>query len=63
MFEFWIIACLMSRPAECKTERLPWDGTEISCNSQMMLTVAEWQNQHPKWRAKRWGCGRPETST
>lgn len=56
MIDLIIMACLISAPDQCQPHRIPWDGSLFTCGLYGQAEAAKWQNEHPKWRFKRYRC-------
>lgn len=59
MLELVMTVCLMNAPAECRRERMPFDGPLMACAMGGQFAAADWLATHPKWRLERWHCGQP----
>jgi hypothetical protein len=58
VIELVIAACLAT--GECRETRLTYDARDVSlitCMVTGQAEIARWQQQHPRWRVKRWHCG------
>ena len=63
MIDLVLTVCLATAPANCREERLPFDGPLVACTMAGQFQAAEWAGRHPKWRVKRWSCGQQEVRT
>lgn len=67
--ELLISICLMASPADCRNEHMAMSETyqaPMACMMTAQQAIAQWQEQHPKWRVERWKCvppGRLATAT
>ncbi|BBE72544.1 hypothetical protein [Oharaeibacter diazotrophicus] len=57
MIELVMTVCLLTQPGDCKKERLPFEGSLMTCARSGQFAVAEWIGTHPKWQISRWRCG------
>lgn len=57
MIDLVLTVCLLAAPADCREERMPFDGPIFACAMAGQFTAAEWISRHPKWRIERWACG------
>lgn len=63
MIELVMTVCLLAAPGDCRKERLPFDGSLITCATAGQIAAADWITMHPKWRLTRWACGLPSRDT
>ena len=58
MIELIFVACLATEPAQCENKALQFaeDLTPMACLMGAQPQLAQWTNQHPKWRIKSWKC-------
>lgn len=56
-----LTVCLISAPEKCREEtvQLREAGSLTQCMSQSIMYIAEWSEQHPALRVKKWRC-KPE---
>lgn len=59
MIELVMTVCLMSQPQDCRKERLPFEGSLMTCATAGQVAAADWISSHPKWHLSRWSCGMP----
>ena len=58
MFEVFIVACLISSPADCKTFEVPLYQYETlhQCSVMAQINVVQWASQEPDWKIRRFTC-------
>ena len=59
MYELVFIVCLASAPEQCKDIHLTYaeeHGSTSQCLMRGQPQIAQWINEHPIWRVKRWYC-------
>jgi hypothetical protein len=57
MIELIFVACLVSAPEQCENKALQFtDITPMACMMGAQPQLAQWANQHPKWRVASWKC-------
>jgi len=59
MMELIVTACMLSSPAECHREKLPFEGSLMVCAQFGQMAAAQWQTTHPKWEVRRLDCRPP----
>ncbi|WP_026621718.1 hypothetical protein [Ensifer sp. WSM1721] len=57
-----LTVCLASAPDRCREETLPLQGpgSLTQCMFRSVMYIAEWSEQHPALRVKKWRCKRPD---
>ena len=58
MIAIILSTCLISNPAVCREQAIPL-SSEISVIQFMKFAaphVAQWSEEHPRWRVVRWRC-------
>lgn len=60
MIVLTVLACLVSDPAECAWVSIPAEVGPVTCALHGQWFAADWAAEHPKWRVRRWRCGRAE---
>ncbi len=60
--ELTLLVCSIVHGATCKETALTFAdegqmATPYGCALGGMHRIVEWQQQHPNWSVKRWGCG------
>lgn len=54
--------CLLSNPAACEQKTIP-ASEEVATLNQCMFwaqaQIAQWSNEHPKYKVVRWKCSYP----
>jgi len=61
MIELVLSVCLIQAPATCKDVKLSYMADRVTPQQCMMYgqsEIAKWTEGHPKWRVKKWSCGR-----
>jgi hypothetical protein len=58
MIAIILSTCLVSHPAVCREQTIPLSSevSAIQCTKFAALHVAQWSEQHPRWRVVRWRC-------
>ncbi len=57
MIELLFVACLVSEPDHCEKKALQFsDISPRQCMMGAQPQLAQWTNQHPKWRVAKWKC-------
>ena len=57
MIELVFVACLVTVPDRCEEKALQFlDVTPMACMMGAQPQLAQWVEQHPKWRIARWSC-------
>lgn len=58
MYEVFIVACLIARPAECQTfEVWPERYADLQhCSQAAPRTATQWGLHRTNWRIKKWTC-------
>lgn len=62
MVEIVLSICLIATPANCKDVALTYMAGSITpqqCMFRGQAEIAKYLQGHPKWRVKKWTCGRP----
>jgi hypothetical protein len=60
MIELMLVACLLAEPDRCETHQIPTEPMGIyECVVTGQQYLVRWQEQHPRWLARRWTCGLP----
>ena len=58
--ELILAICMLNTPSTCREERVAV-STEATAPMQCMIgaqpIIAEWTQNHPKWKVERWRCG------
>lgn len=57
MIELVLTLCLSAAPADCRKERIPFDGSLLGCLIAGQTAAAAWVAVHPKWHLAAWRCG------
>lgn len=57
-----LTVCLLSAPERCREEVLRLENTAsvTQCMYRSVMYIAEWSEQHPALRVKRWYCKLPD---
>lgn len=58
MFELIFIACLVGQPERCEEKALQYADipSPMACMMNAQPQLAEWIEQHPRWRIAKWSC-------
>lgn len=58
MIELFFITCLATAPQSCQERSIigPEDGTLMACMMAGQPQMAQWSEQHPGHKVKRWSC-------
>jgi hypothetical protein len=59
MLELILTTCLLEDHSRCKDVSLTYmseSTTPMQCMMMSPAEIAKWQEGHPKWFAKKWGC-------
>jgi hypothetical protein len=61
LIELIITVCALAQPTQCEEQHLQFSqaGSPAQCTMAAPPYVAQWINEHPKWRAVRWRCDYP----
>ena len=61
MLELILIVCLSGEPERCETIYLRQDqpASMMQCLFNGAKQAAQWAEEHPGYRVKRWSCGQP----
>lgn len=59
VIEFFVYACLIASPTECKPFVQTLEIDQGVCNRVSQMIAAEWAGQHPKYRIKEYSCRQP----
>jgi hypothetical protein len=62
LIELIITVCAVAQPQQCEDQHLQFADTTspTQCVMAAMPYVAQWIEDHPKWRAIRWRCEYPD---
>ncbi len=57
MISLVLVVCLSASPSICRAEPQPFEGTSrMACMILGERLVADWNEEHPDWRVRRWQC-------
>jgi hypothetical protein len=58
MIAIILSTCLISVPSVCRDQRIPLSSeiSAIQCMRSALPHIAQWSEEHPRWRVVRWQC-------
>jgi hypothetical protein len=58
MITIILSTCLVSDPAVCREQTIPLSSEipALQCMKVAVPHVAQWSEEHPRWRVVRWRC-------
>jgi hypothetical protein len=61
LIELIITVCALAQPTQCEEQHLQFSqaGSAAQCATAAPPYIAQWIDEHPKWRAVRWRCDYP----
>jgi hypothetical protein len=61
LIELIVTVCALAQPSQCEEQHLQFSqaGSPAQCAMAAPPYIAQWVNDHPKWRAVRWRCDYP----